>query len=410
MRQSQRTKNQKNQKLIKIFSIKPVKTAKIKKGRSKLFLTMNETLTLKAAPSNLFRRIDRARDSKKASALSQRDSKTALKSSVLSTKSSRPIRYTTQGAPKWKREALLQQEWDSRPLACRLTTAHYQGTQRRLVPLLAVEPTRRLEAFLAKTQHVGCATRASYWVALASAAKLLDKPTAQAQQQVTRWLQGQARTHPGRVPVPVTINHIAQILAYLKATPPSGWKPEAVVSVIAFVVAQRAGDVSQIRKEAVEFLRYATAITIFEGKVTAKIGPFTVFVAPTTSASSILRTWLGVTPFKQYIFMKDNRIQTRTRFVESVKKFLRQFDPALEARSLRRGGLQQHAMNGCSVETLLAFSQHSGEPMLRKYLDFGKWMACRAVPQAAATAALDNQINALMNPSKATTSETIGSH
>ncbi len=86
------------------------------------------------------------------------------------------------------------------------------------------------------------------------------------------------------------------------------------------------------------------------------------------------------------IELRDNALSFGRRFMPTVsntkkqlgiaeletRKLLRQIDPDLELRSIRRGGLQHMAsLPGVKLKHVLKFSQHKSESMLRRYLDWG---------------------------------------
>jgi hypothetical protein len=72
-----------------------------------------------------------------------------------------------------------------------------------------------------------------------------------------------------------------------------------------------------------------------------------------------------------------------------VATALKQADPELEQRSIRRGALQHMASDGeTSEETLMMFSGHRRVETLRRYLDWGKKHALREGRGKAAAASL----------------------
>jgi hypothetical protein len=71
-----------------------------------------------------------------------------------------------------------------------------------------------------------------------------------------------------------------------------------------------------------------------------------------------------------HVWPMSTKVDRKATGVE-VRKLLREINPDLEQRSLRRGALQAMGENGTSEADLLTFSGHASVEMLRRYLSWG---------------------------------------
>jgi len=62
----------------------------------------------------------------------------------------------------------------------------------------------------------------------------------------------------------------------------------------------------------------------------------------------------------------------RSKQMDLVNHFLKQLDPGLTTRSIRRGAVQHLAEAGYPLADLRKITHHSSDEMLRIYLDMGK--------------------------------------
>lgn len=107
------------------------------------------------------------------------------------------------------------------------------------------------------------------------------------------------------------------------------------------------------------------AVTFTNAKATViRGGPYTV----TTTLSNKMRQFIKNRRAQRQPMLFSNPSLLR----DQALKALRNYDIRYEARSMRRGALQELSANGASTETLLAFSGHKNVLMLQRYLLWGK--------------------------------------
>ncbi len=118
-------------------------------------------------------------------------------------------------------------------------------------------------------------------------------------------------------------------------------------------------------------------MTFKRGKTVHARGGWTVHTKLPDEHREILTSW--VWPFKQRAALKTQ-----------VRLALRDVNPALSNRSIRRGSLQTMAANGVTMATLMEYSGHTREA-LRRYLGWGKLaqaLAKEGTAEALMTAAV----------------------
>jgi integrase len=157
---------------------------------------------------------------------------------------------------------------------------------------------------------------------------------------------------------------------------------------LAFRGGQRMADVIQLRKEDILLLPHRVLITFRRGKVVPRIGPFTISLPTNLGQTKCavlarLREMLNTTA-SGFILTHGNTEAERAQVSGEVTKRLKDIDPSLEARSIRRGGLSRLAAAGASETALLLYSRHASTSMLYRYLNAGQLMVAHHVIQDAA--------------------------
>ena len=111
----------------------------------------------------------------------------------------------------------------------------------------------------------------------------------------------------------------------------------------------------------------AIQITFTRGKTVNRTGPYTI---PTRLGryNALMKSHIENNP----LFPELTEHQRRSMGTH-VKNTLRQVDPELEQRSLRRTALQTMALSGVDKDVLLQFSRHADNAMLMRYLGWGKY-------------------------------------
>jgi integrase len=139
---------------------------------------------------------------------------------------------------------------------------------------------------------------------------------------------------------------------------------------IAWLTAGRIGDVTQLKRDHVRLTDQGMSVTFRRGK-TAGAAPFTVHTACPAEWRPFLQDLLDRRTAGQFLWQAASP-QARTDMGKTVAAALKQVDPMLEQRSIRRGSLQHMADEKVPDETLLLFSGHKRLETLKRYLDWGR--------------------------------------
>jgi hypothetical protein len=112
-------------------------------------------------------------------------------------------------------------------------------------------------------------------------------------------------------------------------------------------------------------------ITVRRGKTIGTTGPFTLHIPSHLSIARWVKN-LAHRHRGRFLFTGEveNSKRSRARMSASTRNAMKMMGEQLEARSVRRGGLQAMAAMGMTMETIQTFfSQHRSIRMLREYLD-----------------------------------------
>ena len=161
--------------------------------------------------------------------------------------------------------------------------------------------------------------------------------------------------------------------------------PIVAAIILAFVLGQRISDVLQLSSEDLTINGKNLVFTFRRGKVIPKIGPYSLALEKESMVAR--QIWEMAKRRKGFLFTKLNTADERLELQTVVRRTLMEVDVRLEARSIRRGGLQVMAERGEAMEDILRVSKHATENMLMRYLD---WGACAAA-HIGTVAALTNE-------------------
>jgi len=132
--------------------------------------------------------------------------------------------------------------------------------------------------------------------------------------------------------------------------------------ILAWFTAQRIGCVLKLQREDV-MINNDTSLTVTfrRGKTATARGPYSVHTTQLLHYLRRLEPLLNVSPKAKIFQMTSSSMLTTFRLVNG----------AMEAKSIRRGSLQEMARAGTTVETLMKYSGHSREKTLMRYLNWG---------------------------------------
>ena len=171
----------------------------------------------------------------------------------------------------------------------------------------------------------------------------------------------------------VSASHKDMQLAVIRADT-SGKK---VALALAWLVAGRFGDLVTLQHDDISYDPDTATVTVTyrRGKTVSRRGPYTVH-------SQVPPEW--TTMFTIYLRQGKGKLFPALK-VADMTKALRQANPKLEARGVRRGSLQRMALAEVTEDVLLLFSGHTSVATLRRYLQWGSiGEAKRKVMTAAA--------------------------
>jgi integrase len=158
--------------------------------------------------------------------------------------------------------------------------------------------------------------------------------------------------------------------------------------IMTWLTAGRVGDVLQLKQENITLKQNAMAVQFRRGKGVELGSPYTVHTACPPEWKPTVDALLRRRSPGQFLWHAESP-KARTLMGKVVATALKQADPELEQRSIRRGALQHMASDGeTSEETLMMFSGHRRVETLRRYLDWGKKHALREGRGKTAAASL----------------------
>ena len=240
----------------------------------------------------------------------------------------------------------------------------YQQTQMRLLFLFDYAPEDRWTQFkkVAEQRGLAASTTAAYWIAFQTLRKIMGEAERPEDGKISRFLEARAAASPASHPLPMTTAHARRLMQRMD-------EPIVTAILLAFVMGQRISDVMQLAGEDLTTNGKNLVITFRRGKVIPKIGPFTLALALDTAVARQMVEMAKGRP--GFLFTPANSEAERLEMQSRVRQTLVDLDARLEARSIRRGGLQAMATRGESMESMLRVSKHASEKMLMRYLDWG---------------------------------------
>ena len=191
--------------------------------------------------------------------------------------------------------------------------------------------------------------------------------------QAARHAQLRSVARPPEQAKPITRD---QVIRVCESAPP----PIACLVALAWITTARPGCVSQLKFQDIVRTSEGLAITFRRGKaVLLRKKPYTVTTVP--GAFEKYLTLDG--PPNHFLFHFPDPAG-RKRFLDEMTATLRQTDPELESKSIRRGALQHMARRGVPADVLMTFSGHGSVAMLKVYLGHGVLLEDEAKRQRAA--------------------------
>ncbi len=254
-----------------------------------------------------------------------------------------------------------------------LKSRSFLATQRRFLWALEVEDP--LPLFSKLVAGLAPTTKATYWAAIASLRSCFLEKKESYVKTVGRKLDAEAMSAPLSQAPPMSLPVFHKILLEERS------EAKTIVA-LAFVLGQRTSDVAQLHYKDVIVKsvlgKQLIVVTVRRGKVIGKIGAYTVAMPYHKTIAADVEFFAGG---KTFLFSKTNSVEERDVLGKKVKMLLNTHN--LQARSVRRGGLQLMAHKGVPLEKILLFSKHQSLHMLLRYLDAGAASADLTLSSAA---------------------------
>ena len=228
---------------------------------------------------------------------------------------------------------------------------------------------------------------------------------------VHAYVKHQSNLEPKHVPVTVSSTEIHQAVKFLSDTK---WEDRnlSIALIIAWLTSGRFGCIMQLTRGDIKLSPAPKGkgmdldVTFMRGKVVKKTGPYTIHTAVEGEWIPMLQSFLDSFPdtpdgHAQFLWPEPDK-NRRARFGQKIRDAIRKFNPLSEQRSVRRSALQRLAsmIPGITKAQLRAFSLHTTDHMLNRYLNWGKAEAGVAMPQRShARAALTRKSGTISSQS-----------
>lgn len=246
-------------------------------------------------------------------------------------------------------------------------------TMERFLPL-AIEPTTRFQLFTTAAAKFEwrSSTQHTYWCMVLNMLEIVGSPITRADRRDQRFLEAKMNEEIPNQSDALTPEIIRQMWEEEPNT------EETILITLAFVLGQRLPDIALLENSNLFVIRPPqmppyVAIQILRGKVIRFVKPYTLALATAHWFTAALWEWKKArtvpSMFSPCAVQKASAM-LRTYGVRSGGRF--------DVRSVRRGGLTQMALRGWPLQTILVFSKHQHEGMLRKYLQHGAMLAHEA--------------------------------
>lgn len=255
--------------------------------------------------------------------------------------------------------SLLLQNFDARHSVYRTTTPHYQQQQRRLLQCLGDDSNIAMAQLQAMNVRQG--TKTSYWASYLAAKKIAGAAPTPLEARLLKNLSKSARMEKQIHSAPMTQLQLANILSdpFLD--------PEVRLLIgVTWATAQRISDVEQWQAEDVRQAPTSVVVTVRFGKTAPTTGPYTLFIPTEPFGIALLTLAASRSPGTLFRVNRD-----------LVTAAIKRGGPALERRSIRRGGACHMAASGVQLQQIMDFTRHKSEDMLFRYIEYGAVSSAR---------------------------------
>lgn len=274
-------------------------------------------------------------------------------------------------------------------IRCHLT-AGARATRDRLMPLRDMAPSPQYRSFEIWAKHFKWApsTKLSYWETLMTMVKAHTGSIPAQMKSVKKLLKKEMLCAPAARPtIAMTWKQMQAAVASLRR---QDLINEATALETAYSLGQRLCDVTRVKVEDVSKVHDPAtktdfiALTFRESKTAEVIGPYTLHLpADSLVAAAVVHEALKT---DEGVLFPPHQAAVRTA--------IKAVDNTLTILSIRRGGLQNMALAGISLQSMLHHSNHRTVAMLNHYLQHGllNFSAAREVTHMFRSTPLGQQI------------------
>lgn len=296
--------------------------------------------------------------------------------------------------PKPTKETLLRIQ--SRPrIFSETTSPSYIEAQTRMSFLLDVSPAARWEVFETHCyiRNLQASTAMSNWTSLLALMTALGIERTTEDQRATRVLKMREARHMPLHAFPLVATMVQSVVQKTNVEQDDSLR---AMIFFAWTNGQRFPDVIQIATSQVQVECQAPNIEMSAivslGKTVRFTGPYSLHVQG-PAATMLHEVWLQAKAKAWlYLLSPSNSEEDRSNLSARCNLMLTKVDPRLGVRSIRRGGLQQMATLGMSLQQIIVFSKHRSEKTLMGYLDDGRICRHRATGMIEVTNSLQNLV------------------
>ena len=248
----------------------------------------------------------------------------------------------------------LMSRWSFRASAYRRSGSEFQSVQLRFLPFAQLHPLLRFDVFntISEQKAWRWSTRETYWGTIISMLRVCQIPICDHDGKNLAYLKAKAQTELPSTAPPMLEIHIFMLRV----------DKISLLIIITFFLGQRISDMAIAQLPHIRVMGHFIAITLVEGKVIPRIGPYTLFISSSTFYGQAMLHLMQQRAGEKFLWEPGTLAEATVRLHEM----------GLENRSVRRGGLQQMAMLRWPPHVILRFSKHVDEPMLMKYLGHGQ--------------------------------------
>lgn len=267
--------------------------------------------------------------------------------------------------------------WTSRHPSFMNYTTHYMASQRRILFLSDVAPTKRFEAFeqICYQRTLAPTTAMTYWTTWLGVQKALGITPCEADPRTTKVMKARATAYPVQFPTPASLADMELLVQTYRDALPS----LAAIAMMAFILGQRISDMIQLAVHDIQPNKNELMITVRRGKTMSVSTPYTLWLNRSQyPTETIIEVAIQAKrEGRLFLLSEFNSDEERSQVGETIRDMLTSINEQLELRSIRRGGLQRMAGQGIPLTTVIQFSRHADEKMLMRYLSWGAHAADR---------------------------------